>query len=359
MSATAALPSESTMFEAFYRRDEDFDGVFIVAVRTTGVFCRPTCGARKPKRENVRFFATALDALHEGYRPCRRCHSLECFGEPVPVWLRPLLRDIDEDPTRRWTDRDLRDRGLRPERVRRWFQQHHRMTFHAYSRARRLGAALGAMGRGHSVTRAAFDVGYDSLSGFHEAFRRFFGDAPTAAKTATVAHVDRLVTPLGPMLAAATEDALVLLEFVDRRALPNQVKRIQAKHRAAFTPGPNAVTREVARQLPQWFAGERNEFEVPILLSGTEFQCDVWDALRQIPRGQTRSYRELAEAIGRPAAVRAVGRANGENALALIVPCHRVIGSDGKLVGYGGGLWRKKRLLDLEGHRERQEELRW
>ncbi len=344
---TTSMPSESTMLDAFYGRDPSFDGVFVTAVRTTGIFCRPTCPARKPRRENISFFPTPREALLEGYRPCRRCHPLERAGE-APEWLRPLLKEVDGDPTRRWTDRDLRSRGLSPERVRRWFQQNHGMTFHAYSRARRLGAALGSMKGGESVTRAAFDAGYDSLSGFHEAFRRYFGDAPTVTRDATLVHVDRVVTPLGPMLVAATDEALVLLEFVDRRALPNQVKRIRRRLRATFTPGPNGVTREVACQLEEWFEGTRDDFDLPIRPAGTDFQLEVWEALRRIPRGETRSYAELAEAIGRPAAVRAVGKANGDNALALVIPCHRVIGADGKLVGYGGGVWRKERLLALE-----------
>ena len=147
---THTLPSEPVMLEAFLSRDASFDGIFITGVHTTGIFCRPTCPARKPKPENVSFFPNSHDALLAGYRPCRRCRPLEPEGTP-PEWLRPLLDDLESDPTRRWRDADMRERGLSPERVRRWFQKHHGMTFQAYSRARRLGSALGRVREGDQL----------------------------------------------------------------------------------------------------------------------------------------------------------------------------------------------------------------
>jgi AraC family transcriptional regulator of adaptative response/methylated-DNA-[protein]-cysteine methyltransferase len=344
---THTLPPESVMLDAFLGRDDSFDGIFVTAVRTTGIFCRPSCTARKPRRENISFFGSPREALLGGYRPCKRCRPMEHAGRP-PEWLHALLAAVEGNPTRRWTDADLRSYGLSPERVRRWFQRHHGMTFHAYSRARRLGSALGWMKDGTEVTRAAFDSGYDSLSGFHEAFRRYFGSSPTAATGRSVVHVRRIGTPLGPMLAAATDEALCLLEFVDRRALANQIKRVGSKLNAAFVPGANPLLERVDEQVGEYFSGRRREFDVPLTVPGTSFQKSVWEALSAIPYGETRSYMELAATIGRPEAVRAVGKANGDNALAIIVPCHRVVGADGKLVGYGGGIWRKKRLLELE-----------
>lgn len=336
------------MLAAFLERDAAYDGIFVTGVHTTGIFCRPTCSAKKPRPENVSFFPTPREALLSGYRPCLRCKPLEPAGRP-PAWLRPLLAEVEEDPARRWTDRDVRARGIDPERVRRWFRRNHGMTFHAFNRARRLGAALGRVQNGDSVGRTAFDVGYDSLSGFQEAFRRYFGDAPTRLEDATVVRVTRVPTPLGPMLAAATDDALCMLEFVDRRMLPTQVERIRRRLRAVFVPDGNAVTARVQQELDEYFAGDRSVFSVPTQLCGTEFQRDVWSALVEIPYGETRSYAELAKQVGRPSAVRAVGRANGANALAVLVPCHRVVGANGKLVGYGGGVWRKRRLLEIEG----------
>jgi AraC family transcriptional regulator of adaptative response/methylated-DNA-[protein]-cysteine methyltransferase len=222
------------------------------------------------------------------------------------------------------------------------------MTFQAYSRARRLGAALGRVREGDAVARAAFDAGYDSLSGFQEAFRRYFGDAPTALEDATVVQVRRFVTPLGPMLAGATDEGLCLLEFVDRRMLPTQIARIRKRLGAVFTPGDNPVLSAAEREVEAYFAGSLSTFDIPTTPCGTSFQHDVWDALTDIPYGETRSYADVARGIGRPRAVRAVGTANGANALAIVIPCHRVVGADGQLTGYGGGLWRKRRLLDLE-----------
>ena len=242
----------------------------------------------------------------------------------------------------------MRSRGLSPERVRRWFQKHHGMTFQSYSRARRLGAALGRVNSGSAVGRTAFEIGYESLSGFQEAFRRYFGDPPTNLERARLAYVDRVVTPLGPMLVAATEEAVCLLEFVDRRMLPRQVERIRRRMGVVFTPGRNGVIARTEHEINEYFRGRLEGFTVPIEMNGSDFQRAVWTELVAIPSGETRSYAEIAAAVGRPTAVRAVGTANGANALAIIIPCHRVIGADGRLAGYGGGLWRKQRLLDLE-----------
>lgn len=335
------------MLEAFLGRDTNFDGVFVTGVHTTGIFCRPTCSAKKPLRKNLSFFGTSREALQSGYRPCLRCRPLEPSGTP-PDWLRPLLAEVETDPARRWTDEDVRSQGLSPPRVRRWFKQHHGMTFQAFTRARRLGAALGRVRDGRSVSRTAFEVGYDSLSGFQEAFRKYFGDSPTRFDDATIVRVGRITSPLGPMLVCATDDALCLLEFVDRRMLPTQIQRIRSRLRAVFMPATNDVIRSVEREIARYFAEELRAFETPIALCGTGFQRDVWETLLEIPYGETRSYADVAQSVGRPTAVRAVGTANGMNALAIIVPCHRVVGADGKLVGYGGGLWRKQRLLDLE-----------
>jgi AraC family transcriptional regulator, regulatory protein of adaptative response / methylated-DNA-[protein]-cysteine methyltransferase len=341
------LPPETVMLEAFLQRDPSYDGIFVTGVRTTGIFCRPSCVARKPRPENLSFFGDAKEALDAGYRPCLRCRPLEAVGAS-PDWLEPLLAAVEADPTRRWSDDEIRARGLSPERVRRWFKSHHGMTFQAYHRARRLGSALGHVQGGTSVGRAAFEAGYDSLSGFQEAFRHYFGSAPTRLGGATVVNVDRVATPIGLMLAAATNDQLVMLEFVDRRMLPTQVERIRSRLGAVFVPAGNDVITSAREKLGAYFRGRLRAFDLPVRACGTPFQMEVWEALRTIPFGETTSYAELAGLVGRPSAVRAVGRANGMNALAIVVPCHRVVGADGRLVGYGGGLWRKQRLLDLE-----------
>jgi AraC family transcriptional regulator of adaptative response/methylated-DNA-[protein]-cysteine methyltransferase len=199
------------------------------------------------------------------------------------------------------------------------------------------------------VTPAAFDAGYDSLSGFNEAFQKLAGASPTAAASeGEVVHVTRILTPLGPMVAAATEDALCLLEFADRRMLPTQIGRLTRYVPGVLTPGDNGVLRTVTGQLEEYFEGSRRTFDVPLRTPGTAFQERVWEELRKIPPGETVSYGVLARRIGRPSAVRAVGKANGDNRVAILIPCHRVVGADGNLTGYGGGLWRKRRLLEIE-----------
>jgi AraC family transcriptional regulator of adaptative response/methylated-DNA-[protein]-cysteine methyltransferase len=344
---TMQLPPENEMYRALVDRDSGYDGVFIVAVKTTGIFCRPTCPARKPQKDNVEFYRSVGDALSAGYRPCKRCRPLEPRGK-APDWLAGLLAEVESDPARRWTDADVRAMSLDPVRVRRWFQANHGMTFHAYQRARRLGLALGRIRNGGDQIGAAYDHGYESLSGFREAFERLFGATPGRKKSAAQAVVTRYLTPLGPMLAAATDDGVCLLEFHDRRMLETQIKRMRAHLRCEIAPGRNDHLENMEDELTMYFGGKLEQFTVPLVLAGTEFQEAVWNRLLGIPYGETLSYEKLARDIGRPGAQRAVGRANGDNRLAIVVPCHRVIRSDGTLCGYGGGLWRKQHLLDLE-----------
>ncbi|MEZ6186704.1 MAG: methylated-DNA--[protein]-cysteine S-methyltransferase [Planctomycetota bacterium] len=347
---TTTLPPRARMLRAFLDKDPGFEGVFLTAVKTTGIFCRPTCSARKPKPENVAFYATAREALDAGFRPCLRCAPLVPEGE-TPAWAEALLEALEREPQRRWSDADLEARGLSPRRVRRWFQQQRGNTFHAYARARRLGQALSELNHGAPVSDVAFAHGYDSLSGFGAAFQQFAGAAPSAARARGVVEVARLTSPLGPLVAGAFQDEVVLLEFADRKGLPGQLTTLAKRLRASFAPGRPAVLAALAAELDAYFAGRGAGFQVPLRAPGTPFQQAVWAALGELEPGTTCSYGELARRLGRPSAVRAVARANGHNRLAILIPCHRVVGSDGALTGYGGGLWRKRRLLELEGWR--------
>jgi len=344
---TSTLPSPEEMYGAMVRRDRSYDGVFFVAVKTTGIFCRPTCPARKPNPENVEYFPGVRDALAAGYRPCRRCRPMEPPGG-VPEWLSGLMEEVERDPSRRWTDADIRSMAVDPARVRRWFRQHHGMTFQAYQRARRLGLALGRIRAGEDLTRAAYDHGYESLSGFREAFARLVGETPGRSRQAPTVLVTRLLTPLGPMVAGATDDGVCLLEFADRRMLETQIGRLRRYLDGPIVPGDHELTRRLAGEVERYFAGTLQDFTVPIVAPGTPFQQRVWKRLSEIPYGATLSYDELARSIGRPGAQRAVGKANGDNRLAIILPCHRVVRSNGDLSGYGGGVWRKRLLLEHE-----------
>lgn len=187
------------------------------------------------------------------------------------------------------------------------------------------------------------------MSGFTEAFTQSTGRSPVQARKQDVILYKRLITPLGPMLAATVDQGICLLEFGDRRALETELQIIQKRFNAPMLPGDHPLLEQLEKQLHEYFSGERTCFDLPLAMAGTPFQEQVWQGLQDIPYGQTRSYAEQAEALGNPKAVRAVARANGQNRMSIIIPCHRVIGSDGRLVGYGGGLRRKEFLLKLEG----------
>jgi AraC family transcriptional regulator of adaptative response/methylated-DNA-[protein]-cysteine methyltransferase len=245
-------------------------------------------------------------------------------------------------------DEALRARGLDPVQVRRTFKRRFGMTFQAYQRACRLGSAMRALHGGASTLDAALDAGFDSYSGFRDAFARVFGTAPGRARGETLLVARWLETPLGPMLAVAGDAGLQLLEFVDRRALETELQALRRKLGSAIVPGDHPILDRATAQLAEYFAGTRQEFDLPVMQPGSDFQLRVWGALCGIPYGATRSYAEVARTVGAPAAVRAIGTTNGRNQVAIVVPCHRVIRSDGSLCGYGGGRWRKQWLLDHE-----------
>ena len=339
------LPPRAEMERAFLKSDASYNGLFFVAVRTTGIFCLPSCAARKPKPENVEYFGTVRDALFAGYRPCKRCRPTE---NSAPEWVRALLARLEEDPQLRIAEADLRKLGLEPARVRRYFLAEYGMTFQAYSRARRLAKAFEQIRNGTSLDEAILDSGFDSHSGFRTAFAQLFGKPPGQSRDAECVRVAWVDTPIGPMVAGATDQGICLLEFTERRLIEKQFATIGRRFRSPLIPGENAHLSQLKTELPEYFAGERRAFTVPLVYPGTPFEEQVWNALLRIPCGKTVSYQELARSLGRPGAARAVGRANGRNRIAILIPCHRVINQDGKLCGYGGGLWRKHLLLELE-----------
>jgi AraC family transcriptional regulator of adaptative response/methylated-DNA-[protein]-cysteine methyltransferase len=337
---------QDTCYAALLGRNADYDGVFYVGVRTTGIFCRPTCPARKPKRENCEFFADAQTALLAAYRPCARCRPLSHPNETSDV-VRRLIEAVEREPHRRWRDADFDALAVHASTARRQFQKRFGMTFVEYARARRLGSAFKAIRSGERVIDAQLDAGFDSGSGFRDAFARIMG-APPASRATRALFAAWIDTPVGPMTAIADERALYLLEFVDRRGLEREIERLRVKQKAGIAPGRTAPIVQIERELASYFAGRSTTFETPLECDGSPFQKAVWDALKTIPPGETWSYAQLARAVGRPRAVRAVGTANGANTLAIVIPCHRVINANGELGGYGGGLPRKRWLLEHE-----------
>jgi AraC family transcriptional regulator, regulatory protein of adaptative response / methylated-DNA-[protein]-cysteine methyltransferase len=339
------LPSRQEMERAFLTSDASYTGVFYTAVKTTGIFCVPKCPARKPLPKNIEFFGSVKDAMFAGYRPCKRCRPTE---SSAPEWVQKVLARVEDRGAERITQSKLAEMGIDAARVRRYFQKEYRMTFQAYCRARRLGHAFEQIKQGGSIDDAVFDSGFDSHSGFRTAFARIFGKAPGQAKGEDCVRISWIETPLGPMVAGAVSDGICLLEFSDRRMLEAQFKKVQQRFRMTIIPGENSHTDRLREELAEYFDGKRQHFTVPLIYPGTDFERRVWTELLNIPSGKTRSYDEIARTIGNPSASRAVGRANGMNRIAILIPCHRVVNKNGELGGYGGGLWRKRILLDLE-----------
>jgi AraC family transcriptional regulator of adaptative response/methylated-DNA-[protein]-cysteine methyltransferase len=348
MTEQNILPDTSTMYRALVERDSTFEGTFFVGVKTTGIFCRPTCRAKKPKEENVEFFPSIKEALSYGYRPCKLCNPLEYKGE-MPGWLKPLIDEITNNTSIKIKDSDLIKRGINPFRVRRWFKENLNMTFQSYLRTSRINNAFGRIKFGdEKVVEAAFSTEYESLSGFNSFFKKTTGFTPLESKEKSLIQITRILTPLGPMLAGAVNDKICLLEFIDRRMLETQLKRIKKTFKTELVPGNNPVFAELNKQLEEYFDGGRKNFSIPLSIEGTPFQMRVWKELLKIPYGKTVSYKTQAVNINNPNAVRAVGKANGDNRISIVIPCHRVIGSNGDLVNYGGGIWRKQYLINLE-----------
>lgn len=346
-SATpTTLPPVAEMRAAHRRRDASYDGVFFLAVRTTKIFCRPSCPARQALAKNVEYFRTAKEAQFAGYRACKRCKPLEVPGTH-PAWAGKLIARLEREPQRRLRDEDLRAMGIAPDRARRYFRQRFNMTFHAYARAYRLRGAFEKLRHGAKLDEVAMTHGFESHSGFREAFGRAVGRAPGQSRTADCVTVTWIESPLGPLVVGATDRGVCLLEYSDRDKLDAQLAGVRERL-GPVLPGSHPLLDRLRVELAEYFAGTRREFTLPLEYPGTSFQVKVWNGLRRIPYGETLSYEKLAWSVGSPAAQRAVGHANGQNRLAIIIPCHRVVNKDGKLGGYGGGLWRKQLLLNLE-----------
>lgn len=354
MALTQSL-TRAEMERAFESKDASYDGVFFVAVKTTGIFCLPSCPAR-PKRENCEFFLSVRDAINAGYRACKRCHPTEVNGAP-PAWVEKLQQRADRAPDEKITAREMQTMGVTPERARRWFLDHYGMTFAEWQRGKRLAEAFTQIRNGESLDDVVFANGYESHSGFRDAFHKTFGAPPMQLADAS-AHATAYIaaqfieTPLGPVFAAATREGICYLEFSDRRKLEDSYTQIRKRFGMPILPTTNSVLEMLRGELSCYFQGKQSYFNTQIDPRGTPFQERVWKQLRSIGHGETISYAQLAREIGQPTAMRAVARANGANPISIIIPCHRVIGQDGELTGYGGGLWRKRLLLELEktGH---------
>jgi AraC family transcriptional regulator of adaptative response/methylated-DNA-[protein]-cysteine methyltransferase len=343
--ATVTRLDPDTAWAAFMRRDRRWDGRIIGAVTTTGIYCKPSCPARRPRREHVIFYSSTDEARAAGFRSCMRCKPDEVGRDREAVARAvKLIEEAEDAPTLEQLAQAV---GYAPHHFQRIFKRDLGVSPAAYARAlrnRRAEVALKANGR---VTDAVYDAGYSGPSGFYSDAKERLGMTPSAwrdggrGETIRWTHFD---SPLGQMLIAATSKGVCRLTFDDsedslRRLFPKAtIVKDEGGLKELVEGALAAIERPLAAP------------DLPIDVAGTAFQEAVWRELRKIPPGETRSYAEIAAAIGHPKAVRAVGTANGDNHICVLIPCHRVIRSDGSLGGYGGGLDRKKKLLAAEGH---------
>lgn len=341
------IEKKKEYYRALIGKKVEYEGIFFVGVKTTGVFCRPTCPARKPKFENCEFFETAQQALLASYRPCKRCCPLS-HPNHVSKLVQLLVEAVEKNPEKRWRNQDFQEFSVDASTARRQFKKRFGMTFVEYARARRMGIAMKSIRAGCPIIDAQLSSGYDSSSGFRDAFSRIMGAAPSKLGHHNILKASWLDTILGPMIAISDEKYLYLLEFVDRRGLEREIERLRKKTKSAIIPGLTKPISSIELELKKYFEGLPIEFKTPIFFLGSPFQKLVWEQLKKIPSGETRSYSEIAKALNKPTAYRAVARANGANQIAILIPCHRVINTNGELGGYGGGLARKKWLINHE-----------
>jgi AraC family transcriptional regulator of adaptative response/methylated-DNA-[protein]-cysteine methyltransferase len=344
--------SSDEAWAAFERRDRSWDGRLVGGVKTTGIYCRPSCPARRPKRENVIFYSSIQEARDAGFRACMRCKPDEVGRDREAVAAAvKLIERTEEVPSLAEVSAAV---GYAPHHFQRIFKRDLGVSPAEYARGlrnRRTEEALKANGR---VTDAVYDAGYQSPSGFYSDAKERLGMTPSAWRDGGRGETIRWTTfdsPLGELFIAATSKGICRLTFDDS----------EASLRRLF---PNAAIIKDDGSLREFVAGTLKAIErplaapdLPIDVAGTAFQEAVWRELRKIPAGETRSYAQIAAAIGHPKAVRAVGTANGDNHVSVLIPCHRVIRSDGSLGGYGGGLHRKRKLLAAEGHTSASPEL--
>ncbi len=341
------LPSDDVLYEALLARDPAFEGFAWVGVKSTGVFCKLNCTARKPKRENTIFYSSLAGALEAGFRPCKRCRPMHSGLTREPA-IEALLAVLEADPDKRWSESAISAAGYDPSTIRRIFRRHFGITFLEIARLRRIGRSVESLAQGARVIDAQLTASYDSGSGFRHAIMKYLGNAPAHTARQNCLKAAWIETPIGTMIAVVDKHALWLLEFLDRKALPAEIERLKKITRSGIVMGRETVTDRIENELARYFSGERVAFSTPLASFGSGFTRQVWDELQNIPPGEIKSYSDIARSMGNSSACRAVARANGANQISIVIPCHRVIGQDGSLTGYGGGLWRKKWLIEHE-----------
>lgn len=347
-SGAAAWSSDDERWEAVTRREPQADGAFFYAVKTTGVFCRPSCASRQPRRENVAFFTDAAAARSAGFRDCKRCQP---GGLPRELEIvNRACAALDADPQQRLTLAQLSDAvHVSPFHLQRLFKRVVGVSPRQYQAAQRGAALRDALQSGSDVTRATLDAGFGSPSRMYDSASAELGMAPSAYRRKGAGLTVRYAsasTPLGFVLVAATEKGICKIGFSDDAAMLADDLRGEFAN-ADLLEDTEHLAPFIA-QIDAYLRGTRQDFDLPLDIAATAFRQRVWEALRRIPYGETRSYSQIAETVGAPRAVRAVASACATNPVALAIPCHRVVAKGGALAGYRWGLPRKAALLDTE-----------
>lgn len=341
---------EEAAWTALLTRDRAWDGSLFYGVRTTGIYCRPSCPARRPKRENVVFFATSAEAEAAGFRACHRCHPASTAGTPTERRLRRAKEYLDAHLGERVTLARLgKAVGLSPFHLQRAFKEAFGVSPRVYQDGRRLEAMKGRLREGDEVGTALWRAGYGSARGAYTSAVAGLGMTPGEYREGGEGVRIRYAlhdTAFGHLIVAWTAKGIcaVMLGDTPEELVDALASEFPAAERIREQGGAAAWLRAVLDYLD----GRDPGLAVPLDLRGTAFQLRVWQALREIPVGEVRSYREMAEALGMPTASRAVARACATNRAALVVPCHRVVRADGSLSGYRWGVERKRRLLEHE-----------
>lgn len=355
-SAAARLAgSDSVRWDRVLARDRSADGSFVYAVTSTGVFCKPSCPSRRPRRDRVRFFSDTVTAVAAGFRPCKRCRPTNVTADRITSALRRVAAYLDAHIEDAVPLSQLgRVAGLSPSHLQRRFKEELGLSPREYHAALRADRFRRELRGGKDVTTALYEAGYGSPSRVYEASPTGRGVSPAAYRRGGVGlevGYAIVASPLGRVLVAATAAGVCAVKLGDRdRTLKADLER---EFPSARIVGKPAVPREWLEAIVARIGKMGNSSDLPLDVKGTAFQWLVWRALQRIPFGETRTYSDVARAIGSPSAVRAVARACATNPVALVVPCHRVTAKDGSVGGYRWGMARKKKLLALEASRLR------
>ena len=346
----AAMPERERCWQAVSERDREFDGAFVTAVLTTGIYCRPSCPARHPKPENVTFYPDPSQAERHGFRPCKRCKPQEAATDPHVEMVRAACALLDDADAESMTLEHLGEElGVSPHHLQRTFKKIMGISPRQYAEARRVDRVKAELRNGSDVTTALYDAGYGSSSRLYERAPDRLGMTPATYKRGGAGmEISYIVVDslLGRLLVGTTERGVCLV------CLGDSDEPLEARLRSEY---PNATIQrnrgqhcEFMEAILDYLEGSQPRLDLPVDLQATAFQWQVWEALRRIPLGETRSYSEIAREIGKPKATRAVAQACANNPAALVIPCHRVIRNDGASGGYRWGLERKEALLARE-----------